>query len=111
MRVKGQAGLTCGQDDPPLLVDSNSRLYGRGKADGENGISERQALVKSCSHYRVGRSESQHIGQDDPLSSYTPTPDFVDRGILTGKMTFWRDKCLAKVVPTMLIHVGGKPFH
>ena len=29
-RVKGQAGLTCGQDDTPVLVDSNSRLW-RGK--------------------------------------------------------------------------------
>ena len=48
---KGQAGLTCGQDDPPVLIDTNSRLCGRGHLDGENGISERKVLGKSCSHY------------------------------------------------------------
>ena len=36
--------------------------------------------------------------QNDPMSSKTPTPDFVDGGILTGKMTFLKDECLAKLV-------------
>ena len=98
--------------------------------------------------------------QDDPLSSQTPTPDFVDRGhldrendilvrqvllqkndhamnigvlnitapvrmtpcpprlllqsmwmgvILTGKMTFWGEKCLTKVDHTMKIGVLNIP--
>ena len=41
-RIKGQAGLTCGQDDPPVLVDSNSRLRGGGHLDEEN--SERRVF-------------------------------------------------------------------
>ena len=27
--------------------------------------------------------------------------------ILIGKMIIWRDKCLAKVLPTMVIHLAG----
>ena len=67
-RVNGQIGLTCGQvlGWPPVLIDSNSRLCGGGHLDRENGISERQALGKSCPHYTVGRSEHQPTCQDDP---------------------------------------------
>ena len=46
-RVKGQAGLTCGQDDPPVLVDSNSRLCGRGASwQGKLHFRETSALQK-----------------------------------------------------------------
>ena len=37
-------------------------------------------------------------GQDDPLPGRLPTPDFVDGGILMGKMAFQKDNGLAKVV-------------
>ena len=57
-RVKGQAGLTCGKDDPP------------------------------CPH--IFQLQTLWTG-----------------GILTGKMIICRDKCFAKVVPTMVICSAG----
>ena len=75
-----------------------------------------------------GRDQLHQDGQEDirkdpfhgqfahfwPVSAVrmTPCPHRLQPlwtgGILTGEMTIWRDKCLAKVVPTVVIHAGGK---
>ncbi len=54
-----------------------------------------------------------HLGpnscQDDPLSSQTPASDFVHRGHLDGEITFWGNKCLTKVVWTMITGILNIP--
>ena len=44
-----------------------------------------------------------------PPVRMTPCPHRLQLQTLTGKMIIWRDNCLAKVAPTMLIHACGKP--
>ncbi len=60
-------------------------------------------LSKGCSCSYNGDMCPEHtiFCQDYPLSSQTPTPGFMDRGHMKGKMTFRRSKCFAKVVHAM----------
>ena len=74
-------GLFYGKFAPTLPVSAESAYQTTG-------------IGKSCSYFTVGCSECQptcQVCQDNPCPQ---TPDFLDRGILTGKMTFWRDKCI-----------------
>ena len=72
-----------------------------GHLEGENDNYEIQVLCKSCSYHWEKCPE--HIANLSgwSMSSYTPTPAFMDRGHLRGKITIMRYKCFAKVVHTI----------
>ena len=59
--------------------------------DWENDIVEQRVLRKSCSHNGVGCPEHLTHCKKDPMSSLTPSPDFVDRGHLD-----WEDDILER---------------
>ena len=73
-------GLFYGKFAPTLPVSAESAYQTTG-------------IGKSCSYFTVGCSEGQPTCQDCQDNLCPPTPDFLDRGILTEKMTIWRDKC------------------
>ena len=59
--------------------------------DWENDFVEQRVLRKSCSHNGVGCPEHLTHCKKDPMSSLTPSPDFVDRGHLD-----WEDDILER---------------
>ena len=84
-----------------VLIDSKCRLHGQASSWLSSVNLERKVLRKNCSYHWDSCPDHVAMLSEWYLSSWTQTPDFRDNGHLDKKMSFCREKCLAKVVPTI----------